>query len=44
VVPLYHTLGGVSYRKEVHGLELGPLGISKIPLEKVWMADGGDLP
>ncbi len=39
VVPLYHTSGLLSHRKEVHGLEPGPLGVSYLSLEKVWIAN-----
>ena len=42
VVPLYHTTGLIAYRDEVHGLEPGPLGISTLPLEKVWILKRDD--
>ncbi len=38
VVPLYHTTGVLSHRRQVHGLEPGPLGISNLHFEKVWIA------
>ncbi len=39
VVPLYHTTGMISYRNEVRGLEPGPLGISTLALEDVWIVE-----
>ncbi len=39
IVPLYHASGLLSHRKEVHGLEPGPLGASYLSLEKVWIEE-----
>lgn len=39
IVPLYHTTGVIAYRQEVHGLDPGPLGVSTLPLEKVWILE-----
>lgn len=44
VVPLYHTTGMISYRNKVRGLEPGPLGISALSLENVWIAEQDDRP
>jgi ABC-type transport system substrate-binding protein len=37
VVPFYHPLGTVALRKEVHGLEVGPMGLGAVQLQKVWI-------
>jgi oligopeptide transport system substrate-binding protein len=42
VVPLYHTIGVVAFQKHVRGFAPGPLGISTVPLEKVWFSNGAD--
>jgi hypothetical protein len=36
-VPLYHTRGLIAMRREVHGLEPGPLGLAVSRLERVWI-------
>ena len=40
VVPLYHTRGVIALRDRVVGLEPGPLGLSQVDLEKVWLRKG----
>jgi peptide/nickel transport system substrate-binding protein/oligopeptide transport system substrate-binding protein len=37
LVPLYHTLGVVATRREVHGVEPGPMGIANLEFERVWI-------
>ncbi len=37
VVPLYHTVRVLALRREVRGLEPGPLGLSNAVLERVWI-------
>jgi peptide/nickel transport system substrate-binding protein/oligopeptide transport system substrate-binding protein len=39
MVPLYHTVGLLAMRPEVHGLEPGPLGLACARMESVWLAD-----
>lgn len=41
LVPLYHTRGVVAVRHHVVGFEPGPLGTAKVPLQRVWLRDGG---
>jgi ABC-type transport system substrate-binding protein len=42
LVPLYHTLGMVAMRSSVQGLKPGPMGLSRLELEKVWLSRGED--
>jgi len=42
LVPLYHTLGIVAARPGLKGLEPGPLGLARVELEKVWIAETDD--
>ena len=37
LVPLYHSVGVLALRREVHGLQLGPLGIASVDMEHVWL-------
>jgi ABC-type transport system substrate-binding protein len=37
MVPMYHTVGVVALRANVHGLEPTPLGLAKVELEEVWI-------
>jgi ABC-type transport system substrate-binding protein len=41
VVPLYHPVGMLATRKEIHGLEPSPAGMANLRLERVWMERGG---
>lgn len=43
LVPLFHAGGVVATRREVHGFDPGPLGVSSMNLEHVWIAraEGG---
>ncbi len=41
VVPLYHTMGVLALQGNVRGFAPSPLGISTVPLEKVWFAGEG---
>lgn len=43
LVPLYHTRGLIAMRREVHGLEPGPLGLAVSRLERVWIDQAEDL-
>jgi ABC-type transport system substrate-binding protein len=40
LVPLYHSIGVLARRDNVHGLEPGPLGLARVRLEKVWLSRG----
>ena len=42
MVPLYHTRGLIAMRREVHGLEPGPLGLAVSRLERVWIEPAED--
>jgi ABC-type transport system substrate-binding protein len=42
VVPLYHTMGVIALHDYVRGFAPGPLGISTVPLEKVWFSNEAD--
>jgi ABC-type transport system substrate-binding protein len=37
LVPLYHTVGVLVRRDDVNGLQPGPLGLSRVAFEKVWL-------
>src|SRR6185503_561923 len=36
LVPLFHSMGMIASRREVHGLTPGPMGIASLDLETVW--------
>ena len=38
LVPLFHTVSVVAARPEVRGLTLTPMGMSLLPLDRVWFA------
>lgn len=40
VVPLYHTMGVVAVGSDVHGVEPGPMGLSHVAFERVWIDPG----
>ena len=40
IVPLYHTRGVVAMRPEVRDLRPGPLGLTSLELESVWLFSG----
>ena len=42
LVPLYHPVDALATKNYVHGLEPGPLGISVLDLEKVWLSRPGE--
>jgi peptide/nickel transport system substrate-binding protein/oligopeptide transport system substrate-binding protein len=41
LVPLFHSVGMIASRKNVHGFKPGPLGIGSLDLEHVWLAPAG---
>lgn len=41
IVPLYHSRKTIAYRSEVAGLHLGPFGLTRLELEKVWLKNRG---
>lgn len=40
LVPLYHPVGNLALRTNVHGLDPGPLGLYAVDLAKVWISPG----
>ena len=40
LVPLFHSMGMIASRREVHGLKPGPMGIASLDLETVWLDAG----
>ena len=41
LVPLYHSVGVVAARRDVHGLKLSPMGMGSLSLARVWIDAGG---
>jgi peptide/nickel transport system substrate-binding protein/oligopeptide transport system substrate-binding protein len=41
LVPLFHTIGMIAARRNVHGFKPGPLGIGSLDLEHVWLTPAG---
>jgi peptide/nickel transport system substrate-binding protein/oligopeptide transport system substrate-binding protein len=37
LIPLFHSMGMLASRREVHGLTPGPMGIASLDLETVWL-------
>ena len=37
LIPLFHSVGMIASRREVHGLKPGPMGIGSLDLENVWL-------
>jgi ABC-type oligopeptide transport system substrate-binding subunit len=44
LVPLYYPISYLAARRRVRGLEVGPLGISNVRLDRVWLARAGGAP
>ena len=42
LVPLYHSVGIIAVRDNVHGFHPTPLGVAKVDLEQVWFGRRGD--
>ncbi|HJQ99174.1 MAG TPA: ABC transporter substrate-binding protein [Candidatus Polarisedimenticolaceae bacterium] len=40
LIPLFHSMGMIASRREVHGLTPGPMGIASLDLETVWLDPG----
>lgn len=40
LIPLFHSMGMIASRREVHGLKPGPMGIASLDLETVWLDAG----
>ncbi len=38
VIPLHHSVGMLALRRQVHGIEPGPLGLANVCLERVWFS------
>jgi len=41
LVPLFHSMGMIASRRDVHGLKPGPMGIASLDLETVWLDPAG---
>jgi ABC-type transport system substrate-binding protein len=41
LVPLYHSIGMIASRRNVHGFKPGPFGIASLDLEHVWLTPRG---
>ena len=41
LIPLFHSMGMIASRREVHGLTPGPMGIASLDLETVWLEPQG---
>jgi peptide/nickel transport system substrate-binding protein/oligopeptide transport system substrate-binding protein len=42
LVPLYHPLSAIAVQQNVRGLNVTPMGVGNLALEKVWLAAPGD--
>ena len=40
LVPLFHPIGVLASRRDVHGLKPGPMGIGSLNFERVWIESG----
>jgi peptide/nickel transport system substrate-binding protein/oligopeptide transport system substrate-binding protein len=44
LVPLYHPLSVIAVQQDVRGLNVTPMGVGSLPIDKVWLAAPGDQP